>query len=34
MTENLFKDEVVANQFNDYNDVLEQVLGYNFVCRF
>jgi ubiquinone/menaquinone biosynthesis C-methylase UbiE len=31
MTENLFKDEVVANQFNDYNDVLEQVLGYNFV---
>lgn len=29
MTKNLFKNEKVADQFNQYNDVLEQVLGYD-----
>jgi len=29
MIENIFKDNKIANQFNQYNDVLEQVLGYD-----
>ncbi|GMA70500.1 methyltransferase UbiE [Leuconostoc litchii] len=31
MIENIFKDEIIADKFNRYNDVLEQVLGYNLV---
>lgn len=31
MAKNLFSDASVANQFNQYNDVLEQVLGYHYV---
>ena len=31
---NLFESDKVANQFNAYNDVLEQVLGYNYILSF
>ncbi|WP_367300721.1 class I SAM-dependent methyltransferase [Leuconostoc carnosum] len=31
MAKNLFSDASVANQFNQYNDVLEQTLGYHYV---
>ncbi|MBZ6003700.1 class I SAM-dependent methyltransferase [Leuconostoc gelidum subsp. aenigmaticum] len=34
MIENMFKNNKIADQFNRYNDVLEQVLGYDKIFSF
>lgn len=33
MMDNLFKNSQIATQFNEYSDVLEQILGYDFVFK-